>query len=155
MPSATPVNDPLITTFGRLVEAYSRLEQWLGSSMESQVGLPHVWFEVLIRLTRSEGEQLMMSSLADQIALTTGGVTRLVDRMQAAGYVERRPCPTDRRVSYVGITAAGHDILEQAAAVHARNLREAFDGFSSQDLAALDAVLDRIREAASGLPRNV
>jgi DNA-binding MarR family transcriptional regulator len=154
MPSATPIDDPLITTFGRLVEAYSRLEQWLGSAMESEAGLPHVWFEVLIRLARSEGEQLTMSSLADQIALTTSGVTRLVDRMQAAGYVERRPCPTDRRVSYAGITAAGHDVLDQAATVHARNLRKAFDGFGARDLAALDGMLDRVREAASRLPRQ-
>lgn len=96
----------------------------------------------------------MMSSLADQIALTTSGVTRLVDRMQTAGYVERRPCPTDRRVSYTAIAAAGHDVLDRAAIVHARNLRKAFDGFEAQDLAALDAALDRIRKAASGLPRH-
>jgi MarR family 2-MHQ and catechol resistance regulon transcriptional repressor len=152
--ASAAIDDPLITTFGRLAEAYNRMEQWLGSALESETGLPHVWFEVLIRLGRSEGEQLMMSSLADQIALTTSGVTRLVDRMQAAGYVERRPCPTDRRVSYAGITAAGHDILERAATVHARNLRTAFDGFNPQDLATLDAALDRVREAASGLPRQ-
>ena len=154
MSSATPIDDPLITTFGRLVEAYSRLEQWLGSAMESEAGLPHVWFEVLIRLARSEKEQLMMSSLADQISLTTSGVTRLVDRMQAAGYVERRPCPTDRRVSYAAITAAGSEALDRAAVVHARNLRKAFAGFTPQDLAALDAVLDRVRDAASRLPRQ-
>jgi len=154
MPSATPIDDPLITTFGRLAEAYSRLEQWLGSAMESEAGLPHVWFEVLIRLARSEGEQLTMSSLADQIALTTSGVTRLVDRMQVAGYVERRPCPTDRRVSYAGITATGRDMLDRAAVVHARNLRKVFDGFTPQDLAVLDTALDHVREAASELPRR-
>jgi DNA-binding MarR family transcriptional regulator len=154
MSSATPIDDPLITTFGRLVEAYSRLEQWLGSAMESEAGLPHVWFEVLIRLARSEDGQLMMSSLADQISLTTSGVTRLVDRMQAAGYVERRPCPTDRRVSYAAITAAGSEALDRVAVVHARNLRKAFAGFTPQDLAALDAVLDRVRDAASRLPRQ-
>jgi DNA-binding MarR family transcriptional regulator len=154
MPSTTPIDDPLITTFGRLAEAYSRLEQWLGSAMESEAGLPHVWFEVLIRLARSEGEQLKMSDLADQITLTTSGVTRLVDRMQAAGYVERRPCPTDRRVSYAGITAAGHDVLDRAVTVHARNLRTAFHSFTPQDLAALDTALDRVREAALGLPRQ-
>lgn len=151
MPSS-PIDDPLITTFGRLVEAYSRLEQWLGSAMENEAGLPHVWFEVLIRLARSGDGQLTMSSLADQVALTTSGVTRLVDRMQAAGYVERRPCPTDRRVSYAAITAAGHEALDRAAVVHARNLRKAFDGFTPQDLAALDRMLDRVREAAFGLP---
>ena len=39
-----------------------------------------------------------MSQLADQVALTSGGITRLLDRMTAAGLVQRVPCPTDRRV---------------------------------------------------------
>lgn len=152
MSAATPIDDRLITTFGRLVEAYSRMERWLGSALEFETGLPHVWFEVLIRLTRSEDGQLTMSSLAEQIALTTSGVTRLVDRMQAAGYVERRPCPTDRRVAYARVTDAGREALDRAATVHADNLRVAFDGFDDHDLAALDEMLDRLRQAASRLP---
>lgn len=153
-PTRSPIDDPLITTFGRIVEAYSRLEQWLGPAMEKETGLPHVWFEVLIRLARSEQEQLTMSALAQQIALTTGGVTRLVDRMQAAGYVERRPCPTDRRVSYAGITSTGREALQHAAATHARNLQDVFSGFSKRDLTALDRLLDRIRESAPAHPNH-
>lgn len=151
-PVPSPIEDPLITTFGRLVEGYSRLEQWLGPAMEAETGLPHVWFEVLIRLARSEEGQLTMGTLAEQIALTTGGVTRLIDRMQTAGYVERRPCPTDRRVSYAGITSTGRDILDRAAAVHARNLQDAFAGFSKRELATLDRLLDRLRTSTSGPP---
>lgn len=149
MSSPAPIDDPLITTFGRLVEAYSRLEQWLGPALETETGLSHVWFEVLIRLARSEESQLTMGALAEQIALTTGGVTRLIDRMQTAGYVERRPCPTDRRVAYVGITGPGSDMLDKAAAVHANNLREIFASFSERDLATLDTLLDQLRETAS------
>lgn len=147
---SSPIDDRLITTFGRLVEAYSRLEQRLGPAMASQVGLPHAWFEVLIRLARSQDGQLTMSALAGEIALTTGGVTRLIDRMQVAGYVERRPCPTDRRVSYAGLTDSGREILDRAAAVHARNLRDVFAGFTERDLTTLDNLLDRVRETASG-----
>lgn len=146
-----PIDDRLITTFGRLVEAYSQLERRLGPAMESHSGLPLAWFEVLIRLARSQDGQLTMGALAGQIALTTGGVTRLVDRMQNSGYVERRPCPTDRRVSYVGITDDGRQILGKAATEHARNLNDVFAGFSKQDLTTLDTLLDRIRE--TGAPK--
>jgi MarR family transcriptional regulator, 2-MHQ and catechol-resistance regulon repressor len=152
MTRPTSIDDPLITTFGRLAEAYSRLERFLAAGLDAKAGLPHVWFEVLVRLARSEQEQLTMSALADQIALTTGGVTRLIDRMEAAGFIERRPSPTDRRVSYAGLTGAGRDALTQAAAVHTRNLREVFSDFSDQDVAALDALLDRLRLTASRLP---
>lgn len=152
MPSTNPIDDRLITTFGRLVEAYSRLERQLGTAMKAGAGLPHVWFEVLIRLARSEDGQLTMTALADEIALTTSGVTRLIDRIEAAGYVERRPCPTDRRIAYAAITEAGRTVLDRAATVHARNLRGIFTAFNDADLATLDDLLDRLRKAATASP---
>jgi MarR family transcriptional regulator, 2-MHQ and catechol-resistance regulon repressor len=144
----TPISsndDALISTFGRLVEVQGRLERRLGGDLEARFALPHAWFEVLVRLSRSEQGQLTMGALADQVTLTTGGVTRLVDRMEAAGLVERLPCRTDRRVSYAGITEAGRAKLEEAAAAHATNLRAVFEGFSAEEMATLDTLLDRLR----------
>ncbi|MEV0186232.1 MarR family transcriptional regulator [Streptomyces sp. NPDC050625] len=151
MASLSARDDRLITTFGRLLEATSRLERRLGAAMEEESGLPHAWFEVMIRLARSQDGQLTMSALADQIALTSSGLTRLIDRIRSAGYVERRPCPTDRRVVYAAITEAGRDVLDRAAVGHARNLRNTFAAFEEADLAGLDALLDRLRDAASGI----
>ena len=138
-------DDPLITTFGRLLEVQSRLERRLGADLEARCDLPHAWFEALVRLGRSEAGRLTMGSLAEQISLTTGGVTRLVDRMEAAGYVQRVPCPTDRRVSYATVTDAGREKLDEAAQVHAANLRAVFAAFSDEERATLDALLDRLR----------
>ena len=138
-------DDALISTFGRLVEVQGRLERRLGGDLEARCGLPPAWFEVLIRLARSADGQLTMGALAEQVTLTTGGVTRLVDRMEAAGLVERLPCRTDRRVSYAAITDAGRAKLDDAAEVHASNLRTVFDGFSATELATLDTLLDRLR----------
>ena len=145
---AESIDDRLITTFGRLVEAYSRMERRLGPAMETATGLPHAWFEVLIRLARSEEGQLTMGALADEVALTTGGITRLVDRMAKADYVERRPCASDRRVSYAAITGEGRAILDRAAVAHAHNLRELFTDFTERDLDSLDGLLDLIRDTA-------
>ena len=145
MTSISATDDALITTFGRLVEVQGRLERRLGADLESRFGIPHAWFEVLVRLSRSEEGQLTMSALAEQVTLTTGGVTRLVDRMEAAGLIERRPCRTDRRVSYAAITDAGRAKLEEASEAHAANLRTVFDGFSAKELATLDTLLDRMR----------
>lgn len=145
MTPISPSDDALITTFGRLLEVQGRLERRLGADLEARVGLPHAWFEVLIRLSRSEHGRLTMTALAEQVMLTTGGVTRLVDRMAAAGLVERLPCATDRRVAYAAITGAGRTKLAEASAVHAGNLRSVFEGFSDRDRATLDALLDRLR----------
>jgi MarR family 2-MHQ and catechol resistance regulon transcriptional repressor len=147
-------DDALISTFGRLLEAQSRLERRLGADLEARCNLPHAWFEVLLRLGRSPDDRLSMGTLAQQISLTTGGVTRLIDRMQAAGYVERVPCPTDRRVAYAALTAAGRAKLDDAASVHVANLRTVFADFSDDERGTLDALLDRLRQASHVAPAS-
>jgi MarR family transcriptional regulator, 2-MHQ and catechol-resistance regulon repressor len=149
VPTNTADADSLITTFGRLVEVEGRLERRLGADLEARCGLPHAWFEVLVRLSRSEDGQLTMGALAEQVTLTTGGVTRLVDRLASAGLVTRLPCPTDRRVAYAAITDEGRAKLDEAAAVHAANLREVFGDFTDRELALLDRLLDRLRAVPS------
>ena len=145
MKRVTAADERLITTFGRLVEVHSALGQQLGRSLEQECGISHGWFEVLLRISRADGGQISMGSLAQQVALTTGGITRLLDRMIAAGLVERVPCPTDRRVHFAALTEKGWAKLEAAAKVHASNLRQAFGGFSAQDMVTFDELLDRLR----------
>lgn len=147
MPKVTAADEALITTFGRLVEAYSTLDQQLGRSLEEQAGIPHTWFEVLLRISRADAGRISMGALAQQVALTTGGITRLLDRMIAAGLVQRVPCPTDRRVQFAALTTQGRAKLDQAAKGHAANLRQAFAGFTADDLRALDHLLDQLRAA--------
>lgn len=147
MPKVTAADEALITTFGRLVEAYSTLDQQLGRSLEERAGIPHTWFEVLLRISRADAGRISMGALAQQVALTTGGITRLLDRMIAAGLVQRVPCPTDRRVQFATLTTQGRAKLDQAAKGHAANLRQAFAGFTADDLRALDDLLDQLRAA--------
>jgi DNA-binding MarR family transcriptional regulator len=148
MSTTHPLTSPdLTTTFGRLMEAYSTLERRLASALEEGCGLPHSWFEVMLRISRAERGQASMSSLAEQVALTTGGITRMVDRMIATGYVERVPCPSDRRVVYAALTGAGRAKLEEAREINAETLRQAFAGWGADDLERLDGLLDRVREA--------
>ena len=137
--------DPLVTTFGRLLEATHALQARLGPDLEAASGLDMTWLEVLLRLSRSPEGVLTMGELSRQIALTSGGVTRLVDRMGAAGLVERVPCASDRRVLYASITDAGRAALVPALARHEKGLRSIFAGWSDADVARLDALLDRLR----------
>jgi MarR family transcriptional regulator, 2-MHQ and catechol-resistance regulon repressor len=146
MAQVTAVDEPLLTTFGRLVEAHGRLNKQLGRSLEAQAGIPYTWFEVLLRIGRSEGSRLSMSALAEQVVLTSGGVTRLVDRMIEAELVQRVPCPSDRRVWFVTLTEPGEAALSRAATVHVEDLKQVFRAFSEPDLRRLDTLLDRLRE---------
>jgi MarR family transcriptional regulator, 2-MHQ and catechol-resistance regulon repressor len=143
-------DDRLITTFGRLVEAHSALSRQLGKDLEDRSGISHSTFEVLLRISRAEGGQISMSALAQQVALTSGGITRLLDRLIDVGLVQRVPCPTDRRVSFAALTDAGTSVLNGAKTLHAANLRELFSELGPEEMAQLDELLDRLRRARLG-----
>ena len=147
MARVTTADEALISTFGRVLEVSSCLGQQLGRSLEQDAGIPHSWFEVLLRISRADAGRISMGALAQQIALTSGGITKLLDRMIAAGLVERVACPTDRRVSFAAVTADGRTRLAQAAELHAANLRRAFADFTADELQSLDELLDRLRVA--------
>lgn len=147
MEHVADADERLVTTFGRLLEAHAALTRRAGRSLERESGIPQPWFEVLLRISRSEGGQVSMGSLAQQVALTSGGITRLLDRMIADGLVQRVPCPTDRRVLFAALTDQGQGKLAEALVVHTADLRDVFDGFTPHDLDALDGLLDRLRDA--------
>ena len=140
------LDDERITDYGRLVEAAGRLSRLLAARLRSATGLAPATFEVLLRLGRSPDQRLRMSELADQLAVTTGGATRLIERVVAEGLVEKRQCPEDRRVQWVTLTAAGRRRLAEAAALHLDDLQQqVFDRLDPADLPALRRSLDALR----------
>ena len=139
------IEDSRITTFGRLFEAHARLTHLLGNELEAELGLPLPWYGVLLHVGRSPHGVRPMGELVNATAFTSGGVTRLVDRMERAGLVERRPCPSDRRVQYVGLTDAGRDMLERATAVHLRGIQQhMMNRLEPREVADLDATLAKL-----------
>lgn len=147
----TPVVDPetctdeRIHTFGVLLEAMAQLNRSFDRSLREQTGINQSQFEGLLRLARSGGH-LSMGELADQIALTSGGVTRLVARLVDAGHAERRTCDTDRRVQFVAITDEGRQVLSKALTVHLADLDELFTGTMTQaERETIVRVMERIR----------
>ncbi len=142
-PSST--TDPLISSFGRLVVTHRALERRLGRDLERTTGLSLTWLEVLLRLANAPDGELTMGDLARTMHLTSGGATRVVDRMIAAGEVERRPCRDDRRVLYARLTPRGRERAEQAASAHAESLRAAYAKLTPEEVAVLDELLDRLR----------
>lgn len=145
MEGKRPIDDERITTFGRLVEAHARLTHVLGREMEEAVGLPLLWYGVLLHVARSPLGVRPMGELVNATAFTSGGVTRLVDRMERAGLVERRPCPSDRRVQWIGLTDAGREALQRATEVHLKGIQEhVIEPLDSEEVAEMDRILARL-----------
>ena len=88
------IDDERLALMGLLVRSHRQLIYLLGRELEQSVGIPLVWFDVLIHIGGAEEGRLTMSRLSTEVALTTGGVTRLVDRMVEAGLVARQNCPS-------------------------------------------------------------
>ena len=142
-------DDKRIHAYGVFLEAQARLTKIFDHSLRDAVGIGQGWFEALLRIERSGGS-MTMGSLADQVSLTSGGVTRMVDRLVDAGYAERRDCQTDRRVQYVAITDAGRAKLMEGVEHHLQDLdKEYVDRMSEEELEVVTRVMDRLRAPAS------
>jgi DNA-binding MarR family transcriptional regulator len=86
-----------------------------------------------------------MSRLSDQVALTKGGVTRLIDRMVKAGLVVRENSASDRRSIHVAPTGVGHEILKRAIATHVESIdRHLIAPLNDNDRASLTVTLTKV-----------
>lgn len=118
--------DGLVVTFGRLLGVANRLEYLVGRTLEQDCGISHLMYEVLLILGRAGEPGLAMSAIGRAQVLTTGGVTRLIDRMEAAGLVERADDPDDRRGRLVRLTTVGEQTAVRASRLHRDNLQRLF-----------------------------
>jgi MarR family transcriptional regulator, 2-MHQ and catechol-resistance regulon repressor len=139
------IEDERLALMGLLVRAQRQLTYLLGRELEQSVGIPLVWFDVLIHIGGAEEGRLTMSRLSAEVALTTGGVTRLVDRMVDAGLVARQNCPSDRRSVHVVLTPAGQATLRRAIGAHIEGIdRHLVQPLNESDRAALKSALSKL-----------
>jgi len=90
--------------------------------------------------------------LSEQLLLTASGITRLLDGLEAAGYVDRAACSSDRRVVYAVITDEGRDKLEEAAESHFAEVRALFEErFDADELKQLADLLGRLPGAENAV----
>jgi DNA-binding MarR family transcriptional regulator len=118
--------DPRVVAFGRLQGAANRLEYLVGRALEAECGISHLMFEVLLIVGRAGEAGMSMHAIAQEQVLTTGGATRLVDRMTTLGLVVRAADPKDRRVQIVRLTGLGEETAVRAARVHVENIQRLF-----------------------------
>lgn len=126
---------------GLLGSSYTRLTRKIDLELEQGCGLSLSWFDVLMHLSRSESGHLTMTQLAINLSFTSGGLTRLVDRIVEAGLIERQNCPSDRRSIYVALTPDGEAMLEKAAAIYVHGIETHLLAFLSKENQALLAEL--------------
>ncbi len=105
---------------------------------------PLSWFELLSAVERSPTGRPRMSELADWLTLSRGGITKLVDRLQEAGYLERVSCSDDRRALEAELTPAGKKMLEEMESVYETELEQHLRILTGQEAELITAALQKV-----------
>ena len=123
----------------------------LDSELQDAVGIPQRWYDVLVHLEESPGG-IRMNELAERILYSKSGFTRVIDRMEEAGLVERVYPADDRRSILVVLTAKGTETMEQARRYHRDGIERHFSQhLTDADIKALTRALEKVSAHARPL----
>lgn len=143
---------PGIGAWRSFLHAHARITRKLDEELQTAHGLSLAEYDALLQIAQSPGRRVRMNVLADRVILSRSGITRLVDRLEAQGCVERIACQTDARGQEAVLTPGGLERLRTAAPTHLDGVRRYFlDRLEADDLSALEASLGRV---ASQLDRD-
>jgi DNA-binding MarR family transcriptional regulator len=116
-------------------------------------GMPHTYYEILVRLSEAPGRTLRMSELASTSLSSRSRISHAVARLEESGWVRRRPCEHDKRGQLAELTDAGLVGLEAAAPGHVEAVRGGlFDALSPEQVAALRDISDTLVAHLSNNP---
>jgi DNA-binding MarR family transcriptional regulator len=122
------LTDTELGAWRSFLRAHAQITRKLEAELVAEHDLPLPSYDVLLQLAESPGRRLRMTELADRVLLSRSGLTRLVDRLEREGLVERAACPGDARGTHAVLTDAGLTRLRQAAPTHLRGIAEHVTG---------------------------
>ncbi|MGA6165525.1 MarR family winged helix-turn-helix transcriptional regulator [Amycolatopsis magusensis] len=117
-------DDEIVTWWGLVIEGYLATQNKLMGEIADRFGLAPASFDILLRLVRSPDNRMPMTRLAGEAALSSGGFTKVADRLVAADLICRVPSPDDRRVTYAVLTDHGLSVAWEARRACAEILRK-------------------------------
>lgn len=139
---------------------FLRVEARIRTSVAARlkgVGLSIPQCDVLTTLTEREG--VTQQELASHLYVTKGNISGLIDRLETAGFVERRPIAGDRRSYAICLTSEGRKAAEAGIAIQRRFVSDTFGRMSTAELAAFESFLvgvrDRVRESDAAAPPDL
>ena len=141
------VSDDGLAAFWHSVTVGVARTQRRVDALVAESGVPAQWFAVLQLLLQADGHRLPMSVLARDVAMTSGGFTKLADRMAREGLIDRRGSMDDGRVVHATLTAEGLAMAAQAAVRYRDALRECLGSLSADALASTGATMGTLAES--------
>jgi DNA-binding MarR family transcriptional regulator len=136
---------PDLAAWIRFLRAHAAVTRQLSARLESQHGLTLSDYDVLVQLYYAPDRMMRRIDIARLVLLSPSGITRLLDGLERAGWVEKARCESDARVVYAALTPAGAQKCEDARTTHIADVEELFGSrFSDEERNALAELLGRL-----------
>jgi DNA-binding MarR family transcriptional regulator len=143
--TSAPLTEEELAAWRGFMRAHAAVVKELDAELEARYGLPLSSYDVLATLAERPEGRMRMCDLAEAVALSRSGLTRLVDRLQREGLMARAQCAHDARGSFAVLTDAGRERLREAAARHHEAVRRRFlSHFSDAELRQMTQCFRRI-----------
>ncbi len=134
--------------WGGLLLVHKFVSRELTADLEREVGISLVWYDTLLVLAESEDGRMRLQDLEQRVLHSQSGMTRLIDRMAAAGHVTREKADDDRRGVYARITPEGMHAFRRAAPTFVNGVHEYFlSHLSEEDKKVIRDALARVSKA--------
>ena len=140
-------NGPRIAAWRAVCTSHVALTERVQKALVGADLPPLSWFEVLDAVKQSPGGPPRMSELAEWLTLSRGGITKLVDRLQAAGLLERVSCSEDRRSLQAELTPAGERMLEEMQGVYVAEVERHLSALSEEEANLVTTALSKVTES--------
>ena len=142
-------------TWRAFLAATRLLMDRLDAELQSGAGIPHSYYEILVRLSEAPGWAMRMSDLAERCDSSRSRLSHAVGRLEERGWIRRESVESDRRGAVAALTSAGLEALEAAAPIHVEGVRRhLFDLLTPaqcQALGEISRVLYEHLDAASSI----
>jgi DNA-binding MarR family transcriptional regulator len=148
--STVSADDWRLAAWRSFLRTHNQLLRQLEHQLQSHGKIALGSYDVLVQLAEAPENRLRMSELAQAVLLSRSGLTRLVDRLQKDGLVERQPDAEDARGMYTVLTAKGRDTLRDASRVHLAGVSElVLERLSEPELRQLQALMTQLDPASA------
>jgi DNA-binding MarR family transcriptional regulator len=146
---ATSLTRTELRAWIRLIGGIKGLLNALDRQLRDEAGMSHDDYQILSQLHRTADRTLRMSTLAREIGFSASRLSHAVNRMEVAGWVERRPSGEDRRGTEATLTGLGTDVVEGASVAHLDLVhRIVFETLGSERAAATAEAFEEIGRVA-------
>ena len=143
--SSHVLSSQALSAWVAFLRGHATLTRALNAQLVADHGLTINDYEVMLRLSRAPDRRLKRVELAQSVLLTPSGITRLLDGLEAAGWVEKASCTSDARITYAVLTELGLARLREAAASHLSDVDRVFAAhFETEELDTLASLLSRL-----------